>query len=156
MTLSERAAAFAKRAHAGQTDRGGHDYFKHLEAVALGAPRRYERFVDELSDSEYETIVAAGYLHDAIEDTEITYADIEFEFGKRVADIVWLVTKESHLSQDEYFEKVMTDRMAMCVKLADLTHNSDLTRLRRVTPKDIERSLVYKIRAVQLRTELKG
>lgn len=156
MTLSERAAAFAKRAHVGQKDRGGNDYFNHLEAVALGAPRCYESFVDELSDADYETIVAAGYLHDAIEDTVITYADIEFVFGKRVADIVWLVTKESHLSQDEYFDKVTADRMAMCVKLADLTHNSDLTRLRKVTEKDVDRSIVYKIRAEQLRTELKG
>lgn len=78
-SLLDRAIIFATKAHANVERRGkGYPYIVHpLEAVSIVASMT--------SDQE---LLAAAALHDVIEDTEVTYEDIEKEFGKRVADLV--------------------------------------------------------------------
>ena len=127
---SEKAYEIAKRAHLGQVDKAGEDYIKHPEKVAS--------FVE--TDEEK----AVAYLHDVIEDTELTLEDLhEYEFSKEVIEAVDIITKKKGEGYQSYLNSVKKNKLARAVKLADLRHNSDLTRLTKVTEKDIERKEKY-------------
>ena len=127
---SERAYEIAKKAHLGQVDKAGEDYIKHPEKVAS--------FVE--TDEEK----AVAYLHDVIEDTELTLEDLhEYEFSKEVIEAVDIITKKKGEDYQSYLNSVKKNKLARAVKLADLRHNSDLTRLTKVTEKDIERKEKY-------------
>lgn len=79
MTLIQHAKEFAKNAHEGQVRKlTGTPMFEHLERVATLL--KEAKLPDE--------VVAAGYLHDTVEDTNVTHADILENFGKEVAFIV--------------------------------------------------------------------
>ena len=127
---SEKAYEIAKRAHLGQVDKAGEDYIKH--------PQKVVSFVK--SDEEK----AVAYLHDVIEDTELTLEDLhEYEFSKEVIEAVDIITKKKGEDYQSYLNSVKKNKLARAVKLADLRHNSDLTRLTKVTEKDIERKEKY-------------
>ena len=127
---SEKAYEIAKRAHLGQVDKAGQDYIKHPEKVAS--------FVE--TDEEK----AVAYLHDVIEDTELTLEDLhEYEFSKEVIEAVDIITKKKGEDYQSYLNSVKKNKLARAVKLADLRHDSDLTRSTKVTEKDIERKEKY-------------
>lgn len=127
---SEKAYEIAKRAHLGQIDKAGEDYIKHPEKVAS--------FVN--SDEEK----AVAYLHDVIEDTELTLEDLrEYGFSEEVLKAVDVITKKKGQDYQTYLNSVKENKLARVVKLADLRHNSDLTRLIDITEKDIERKEKY-------------
>lgn len=127
---SEKAYEIAKRAHLGQIDKAGEDYIKHPEKVAS--------FVN--SDEEK----AVAYLHDVIEDTELTLEDLrEYGFSEEVLKAVDVITKKKGQDYQTYLNSVKENKLARVVKLADLRHNSDLTRLINITEKDIERKEKY-------------
>jgi GTP pyrophosphokinase len=122
--LVRRAYAFSEKAHAGQTRRSGEPYLQHPLAVAgvLTALR---------SDV---TAVAAGLLHDTLEDTLATPAELEQEFGKDVVHLVDGVTKIGKIpfrnyeeKQAENFRKMVLsmadDIRVVLIKLADRLHN---------------------------------
>ncbi len=89
--LLDRAIVFAVRAHAGTERRGkGFPYIVHpLEAVEIVATMT--------NDQE---LLAAAVLHDTVEDTDATIAQIQTEFGDRVAELVAMESDEPHQSQD--------------------------------------------------------
>ena len=127
---SEKAYEIAKKAHLGQIDKAGEDYIKHPEKVAS--------FVN--SDEEK----AVAYLHDVIEDTELTLEDLrEYGFSEEVLKAVDVITKKKGQDYQTYLNSVKENKLARVVKLADLRHNSDLTRLINITEKDIERKEKY-------------
>ena len=127
---SEKAYEIAKKAHLGQIDKAGEDYIKHPEKVAS--------FVN--SDEEK----AVAYLHDVIEDTELTLEDLrEYGFSEEVLKAVDVITKKKGQDYQTYLNSVKENKLARVVKLADLRHNSDLTRLIDITEKDRERKEKY-------------
>ena len=127
---SEKAYEIAKKAHLGQVDKAGEDYIKHPEKVAS--------FVN--SDEEK----AVAYLHDVIEDTELTLEDLrEYGFSEEVLKAVDVITKKKGQDYQTYLNSVKENKLARVVKLADLRHNSDLMRLINITEKDIERKEKY-------------
>ena len=127
---SEKAYEIAKKAHLGQIDKAGEDYIKHPEKVAS--------FVN--SDEEK----AVAYLHDVIEDTELTLEDLrEYGFSEGVLKAVDVITKKKGQDYQTYLNSVKENKLARVVKLADLRHNSDLTRLIDITEKDRERKEKY-------------
>ena len=127
---SEKAYEIAKRAHLGQVDKAGEDYIKHPEKVASFVKTDEEKTV--------------AYLHDVIEDTELTLEDLyECGFSKEVIEAVDIITKKRGEDYQSYLNSVKKNKLARAVKLADLRHNSDLTRLTKVTEKDIERKEKY-------------
>ena len=134
MTGEEKVAAarlIAKLAHRGQTDKAGNDYFAHPEAVAA------------LLDTPEEKVV--GYLHDTVEDTEVTLEEIREIFGDRIADAVALMTHADGVPYMDYVKEVGKNPLARKVKLADLTHNMDIRRIPHPKPRDYDRiELKYK------------
>ena len=89
--LLDRAIVFAVRAHAGTERRGkGFPYIVHpLEAMEIVATMT--------PDPE---LLAAAALHDTVEDTDVTIAQIQTEFGDRVAELVAMESDEPHQSRD--------------------------------------------------------
>ena len=124
LELIQKAYVFAAAAHAGQTRLSGEPYLSHPLAVA-----------DTLADMGFdEPTVAAGLLHDTVEDTSVTIDDIAENFGDEVADIVDGVTKISKIvfenkeeAQAENIRKMILamshDMRVIMVKLADRLHN---------------------------------
>ena len=137
--MTKKAIKLAYQAHSGQTDKCGLPYVFHPYHLA------------EHMDSE-ETITAA-LLHDVVEDTEMTPDDLaQMGFSKPVLDAVALLTHDDGVPYMEYVEKIRENPIARAVKLADLRHNSDLTRLDEVRKKDLDRVEKYR-RAIELLSE---
>lgn len=125
-----KAHEIAKMAHFGQVDRAGIEYIKHPETVASFVKTDEEK--------------AVAYLHDVIEDTSLTLLDLEmFGFSKNIIEAVDILTKKKGQDYQSYLNLVKTNELARVVKLADLRHNSDLTRLQKITKKDLERNKKY-------------
>ena len=131
MTLSTRAELFAKSVHANQVDKAGKPYIRHLQAV-----------VHNLIEPT-EEMIAVAWLHDSVEDTESTFDDLTRYFGKTVSEAVDAVTKRKGESYPEYLNRVKANHIARLVKIADLSHNMDLSRLSKITEKDLERTAKY-------------
>lgn len=125
------ALAIAKKAHAGQVDKAGVDYIQHPLYVASQVTTEQEK--------------AAAILHDVIEDRDVTVADLlAYGLSNKVVTAVQTLTKKKGQSYQEYLEKVKSNNLARVVKLADLKHNSDLSRLKSVSDTDRERVEKYK------------
>lgn len=122
----------ATNRHAGQFDKGGKPYILHPLAVM--------HLMDD-ADEEQQCI-AVG--HDIVEDCEVTYSELrELGFTSRIIEGIKCLTKIPGESYDEYKAKVKSNPDAVKVKLADLTHNTRIDRLKGVTPKDMARMERY-------------
>lgn len=125
------ALAIAKKAHAGQVDKAGIDYIQHPLYVASQVKTEQEK--------------AVALLHDVLEDSDITAADLlAYGLSNEVVTAVQTLTKKKGQSYQDYLEKVKSNNLARVVKLADLKHNSDLSRLKTVSNTDYERVKKYK------------
>lgn len=127
----KKAHEIATNAHKGQKDKAGLDYIKHPE------------FVANLVNAEEEK--ATAYLHDTLEDTALTIDDLrESGIPEAVINAVSVLTKNKAEEYFDYLKKVKENPIARKVKLADLKHNSDLTRLEHITSEDMKRVVKYK------------
>jgi guanosine-3',5'-bis(diphosphate) 3'-pyrophosphohydrolase len=120
----QKAYVFAGKAHKGQVRRSGEPYLSHpLEVTDFLADRKLDK-----------TTLVAALLHDVLEDTDATAAEVRDNFGKEVADLVEGVTKISRLQdvspevrRAETIRKIilaMTDDIRIIfIKLADRIHN---------------------------------
>lgn len=134
--LTKKALKISFEAHKNQTDKSGMPYVYHPFHLA-------EQMDDENS-------VCVALLHDVVEDTDLTLADlIQAGFPEEVTDALALMTHDDLTPYMEYVERLSHNPIAAKVKLADLAHNSDLTRLDVVREKDRERVLKYH-RAMEL------
>ncbi|MFD1737521.1 HD domain-containing protein [Bacillus salitolerans] len=92
MNIVEKARIFARNAHHGQTRKlSTEPYFVHPEAVAKIL----------LDANLAEEIIAAGYLHDTVEDTNVSIEDIQREFGHEIAEIVAGNTEDKSKTWEE-------------------------------------------------------
>ncbi|MCK4556245.1 MAG: bifunctional (p)ppGpp synthetase/guanosine-3',5'-bis(diphosphate) 3'-pyrophosphohydrolase, partial [Candidatus Aminicenantes bacterium] len=122
--LLKKAYVFAAQAHKGQTRRSGEPYLSHsLEVANMLADMRLDK-----------TTLAAGLLHDVLEDTDATAVELAQAFGKEITHLVEGVTKISRVQesspearQAESIRKIilaMTDDLRVIfIKLADRIHN---------------------------------
>ncbi|MGT2880286.1 HD domain-containing protein [Streptococcus equinus] len=133
------AHEITKRAHKGQVDKAGAPYILHPETVASFVTKDDEKIV--------------AYLHDVIEDTPCQLRDLENAgFSSEIIKAVDLLTRKTGQSYKQYLKLVKTNELARVVKLADLKHNSDLSRLTHVTENDIKRLKKYQDAIVFLST----
>ena len=118
--LTKKAMKIASDAHHGQLDKGGLPYVFHPWHLA------------EQMDDEISTI--AALLHDVVEDTDWTLEQLEAEgFPPESMEALGLLTHPEGQPYMEYVAGLRHNSVAVKVKLADLRHNSDFTRLSAVT-----------------------
>lgn len=127
---TQKAMQIAYNAHQGQVDRASIPYIFHPFHLA------------EQMDTEAECIVAL--LHDVVEDTDITFEELEKEFSSEVITALKLLTHKKCIPYMHYVEALKENPIARKVKLADLKHNSDVTRLDKLTEEDKKRNKKYK------------
>lgn len=129
--LTKKALRLCFEAHKDQLDKSGLPYVFHPFHLA------------EQMDTE-ETVCVA-LLHDVVEDTDYTLEDlIAMGFPKPVTDALALMTHDENVPYLDYVAKLKDNPVAQQVKLADLKHNSDLTRLDRIDEKALERVEKYR------------
>ena len=129
--MTKKAMKLCFAAHKEQLDKSGIPYVFHPIHLA-----------EQMQDEE-TTVVAL--LHDVVEDTELTLQDLaEMGFSKAVIEAVGLMTHAPGVAYMDYVAEIAKNPIASAVKLADLRHNSDLTRLDHVDAKAIERVEKYK------------
>ena len=137
--LTKKALRLSFEAHKDQVDKSGMPYVYHPFHLA------------EQMDTEETVIVAL--LHDVVEDTDYTLQNIaDMGFSQTVVEAIALMTHDESVSYMDYVARIKQNPIAAAVKLADLRHNSDVSRLDVVDDKAIERIQKYQ-QAIALLTE---
>lgn len=137
--LTKKALKISFNAHKNQVDKSGMPYVFHPFHLA------------EQMDDEYSVCVAL--LHDVIEDTDIMIEDLKAEgFPKEVINAIELLTHSDSVPYLDYVKTIKNNSIARKVKLADLKHNSDLSRLDNIDDKALERVEKYK-KAIEILQE---
>ena len=128
---TKKALKLCFEAHKEQVDKSGMPYVFHPFHLA------------EQMNDETTTIVAL--LHDVVEDTDYTIENlIDMGFSKQVTDALALLTHDISVPYMDYVAQIKNNPIAKVVKLADLRHNSDSSRLDKITEKTIAREEKYK------------
>lgn len=126
--LTEKAESYARHCHEGQVRKyTGAPYVTHPESVV--------RLLSEYTDDP--RLMAAGWLHDVMEDCGVRYEALEAEFGPYVASLVYLLTNDEEEIQKAGKVKYMSRKLAglppdaLTVKLCDVLDNMTGTRARK-------------------------
>jgi (p)ppGpp synthase/HD superfamily hydrolase len=131
MAMLERAIQLATQAHQGQHDKAGAPYILHPLRIMF-------RMV-----SEAEMIVAV--LHDVIEDSEITLSDLRRAgFAEPIVAALDCLTHRAGETYDEYIERIMSNPLAVRIKVADVEDNMDIRRIKELHEHDIARLKKYR------------
>ena len=129
--LTKKAMKLCFQAHKDQVDKSGLPYVFHPFHLA-------EQMPDEVT-------TAVALLHDVVEDTDYTIEDLIREgFPPEVTDAVKMMTHDDAVPYLDYVRGLKENPVTRTVKLADLKHNSDITRLDTVDEKAIKRVEKYK------------
>ena len=129
--MTKKALKLCFEAHKEQIDKSDMPYVFHPFHLA-------EQMIDE------ETTVVA-LLHDVIEDTEYTFDDLrKMGFGENILSALTLLTHDDNVPYMDYVAMIKPNPIARAVKLADLRHNSDMSRFDVITPYDYTRAEKYK------------
>lgn len=137
--MTKKAIRFAFQAHEGQLDRSGLPYILHPLHLA------------EQMTSEDACVTAL--LHDVLEDTDATVEDLRKEgFSESQIEAVELLSRSEDEDYFDYVRRIRSNALAKEVKLADLAHNRDRTRLEYISEKDEKRFQKY-AEAVRILTE---
>ena len=129
--MTKTALKLCFEAHKDQTDKSGLPYVFHPFHLAEQMP------------DEKTTVVAL--LHDVIEDTDYTLDDMKnMGFSDDILSAIALMTHDDGVPYMEYIALIKKNPIAKMVKLADLRHNSNMSRLDKVTAHDRERTEKYK------------
>ena len=113
--LINKAIDIAYNAHKEQRDKAGRPYFLHPVIVA--------------QSMESESEICVALLHDVVEDSKITLAELEKIFPPEITEAVNLLTHKKGIDYFDYIRAIKSNPIAKRVKLADLAHNLDKTRL---------------------------
>ena len=136
MSTLEHAIALAAKAHEGQKDKAGEPYILHPLRMMLKLNTREERI--------------AAVLHDIVEDCGWSLDRIRAEgFSERVIGAVEAVTKRPGEDYDDFVMRAAAHPIGRSVKLADLEDNSDQSRIKNPTQRDVDRIEKYR-RAITL------
>ncbi|MBQ6975284.1 MAG: hypothetical protein IJQ16_01845, partial [Selenomonadaceae bacterium] len=130
-----KAFEIAKTAHKGQVDKSGVDYIFHPLTVAFQCGGNISALIIAL-------------LHDVVEDSDLTFEELQKKIPLTDEELqaLKLLTHDEKNPYLEYVEKIKSNELAAQVKIADLKHNSDLSRIDKnfLTEKDFKRVEKYK------------
>lgn len=125
--LVTEAKEVATRAHQGQIDKSGAPYIGHPERVAA-------HVANHAAAEDLEEARAVAWLHDVVENTQITLNDLARQFPANVVTAVDAMTKRPGEERDAYYRRVRSNRIAKVVKNADLDDNTDPARTAQLDP----------------------
>lgn len=129
--MTKKAIKLMYEKHKDQVDKAGMPYVLHPLHVA-----------ESMTDENRTTV---ALLHDIIEDTDMTLEQLrEMGFPNEVLEALECLTHSEEVEYFDYVKNIGTNEIATDVKLADLAHNSDLTRLSEITEWDLARVEKYK------------
>jgi guanosine-3',5'-bis(diphosphate) 3'-pyrophosphohydrolase len=130
-TLLALAITLANQAHAGQLDKAGKPYISHPLTV-----------MSQMNTPESKIVAV---LHDASEDSDLTIADLVRQgFPEFITEAIAAITKRDGEPYEDYILRVKSNAIARKVKIADVTHNMDISRIANPTEKDFQRLEKYK------------
>lgn len=118
--IISKAYEFAKTKHAGVLDDNGVDFF-------LAHPQHVAEILKIVVPYD-DNLIAAGFLHDTIEDTNTTYEELLKEFNQDIADLVMEVTQEGQKDSHGYFFPRLKSERGIILKFAD--RMSNLSRMK--------------------------
>jgi len=125
--LRRTAEQIARAAHEGQVDKAGVPYIEH--------PRRVVEWVERLSPGAPAEATATAWLHDVLEDTDTTAADLrDHRIPGVVVTAVEALSKRPGEPVEAYFARIRENDIALVVKRADLADNTDPERLALLPP----------------------
>ena len=130
MTIIEKSLTIALRAHAGITDKAGHAYILHPLRIMAKMTTDLE--------------MAAALLHDVIEDSDITAADLLADgIPDIVVEAVLCLTKQAGEDYSDFVLRAKQNAIARKVKIADIEDNINVLRISTLTEKDLARVAKY-------------
>ncbi len=131
MNLVDRAFNLANERHANQFDKAGIPYIEHPITVA-----------ESFDDSDLKIV---ALLHDIVEDADVTLDELKsLGFRDKHVRAINAITKRDGEQYEEYLSRVKNNYLARKVKIADISHNMDTSRLTSLGAKDIRRLEKYK------------
>jgi len=128
--LRENAMQIAIKVHRGQLDKGGNDYINHPVRVERRCICQEDRLVALLHDTIEDGNIASEYL-------------LLVGFSQEVVDAVLSVSRKRGEDYFEFIQRCKANPIGRRVKICDLEDNMDITRLKELTEKDIERLKKY-------------
>ena len=142
--LLAKAILLASEGHLLQFDKSGEPYIMHALHVMNTVKSK---------DPEVKQIAV---MHDLIEDTDMSLLKLHsLGYSERVRKALDLLTRKEGQPYNAYMTGILTNRDAMLVKMADLRHNSDITRLKGVSKKDLDRMAKYHSAYLKIKNTLK-
>ncbi|MEK7433140.1 MAG: phosphohydrolase [Cyanobacteriota bacterium] len=129
--MLKKAISIAVEAHKNQVDKNGQPYVLHLFRVM------------NMGKSNNQKI--CGVLHDLIEDTDWTFEKLEKEgFSEEIISALKCLTKkDDNENYEGFINRIVVNKLAISVKINDLTDNMDIKRLDKLTEKDLVRLNKY-------------
>lgn len=131
-TLASKALSIACEKHSCQVDKADKPYIYHIVEVGKNISKKEDKYL------------AVAYLHDILEDTNITKESLLEQFSIEVVEAVEAITKKEDEKYDDYLNRVKENSIALIVKISDLTHNMDLSRLKEISSSDLKRAEKYR------------
>lgn len=129
--LTRKAMKIAFEAHKNQVDKSGVPYIYHPMHLA-------EQMEDEVT-------ACVALLHDVLEDTDVTPQQLRAQgFSEEILTALHVMTRDRSVPYLDYIRAVKQNKVAAIVKTADLKHNSDLSRLDRVTEDMLRQAEKYR------------
>ena len=124
------AIKIAVDSHRDQIDKGGNPYILHPLRVMLSMNNKSDRI--------------CALLHDVIEDSAMTFDDLRnYGFTEELLQTIDCLTKRVGESYESFLERVLTDKRAIRIKIADIEDNMDLTRISNISEADLKRVKKY-------------
>jgi (p)ppGpp synthase/HD superfamily hydrolase len=140
--LLDLAIKIAEKAHEGQFDKADQPYILHSLTVMA-----------QMEDVESKIVAV---LHDAIEDSDLTITELSQQgFPELITEAIAAITKLDGELYDDYLLRVMGNAIALKVKIADVTHNMDISRIANPTVRDFQRLEKYQKVLKQLTAQMK-
>ncbi len=138
--LTKAALRLCFDAHRDQVDKTGLPYVFHPFHLA-------EQMTDEIC-------VVCALLHDVVEDTDLTLEDLSrMGYPREVTEVLALLTHDAAVPYMDYVRRIAQHPVAKAVKIADLRHNSDLSRMDEIDEYALARTEKYKAALALLEDE---
>lgn len=134
-TQIQLAVSVATEAHWNQEDKTGHPYIFHPLRVGMKLYFKYPLQQD---------LIVAGFLHDVLEDTDVSYKELQELFGGRVADLVQFVSKPKGMDYSFYINQLIKTNDQDVIKLKYFDMRDNIERLRFIKEEQTQKRLIKK------------